>query len=117
MRQSIGSVILTAGLNDPTTAAIIDGDGVLTRADLAEHALSLANALVDQGVSSEDTVVVYDHDPRTTVIACCAVWICGARPLPLDPSLAVPDTISPAMVLHNASAPVDVRPLPDATAS
>lgn len=117
---SLGSIIVTAGRDDPTGAAVIDGDGVLTRAQLADRALSLAHVLVDRGVRPDDTVVVHDHNPRATVIACCAAWIAGACPLPLDPALPVPDAVSPAAVLSDITdihSPTDLRPLPDAAAS
>jgi bile acid-coenzyme A ligase len=126
MRQSIGSVILAAGHDHPGAPAVIDAAGTLSRAGLADRALSLARSLVDGGVRHDDTVVVRCDPGRGTVIACCAVWLAGARPMPLDPDLPVPDAVPAAAVLRAADiADVTDRPggaaegpvLPDLAAS
>ncbi|MDN6324706.1 MAG: AMP-binding protein [Corynebacterium sp.] len=130
MRQSIASIILDAGRDSPDSAAVIDHTGTLTREDLAHRALRLAHCLRSSGVRPDDTVTVsFPHRrDRETVIACCAVWIAGGRPLPLDPDLpgeqrrALLDLVAPAAALGpdpgDPSGPgASPVPLPDAAAS
>lgn len=91
MRQSIGSIILDSGRTDPDSAAVVDSNGILNRGELAKEALFLSRRLRQHGVGCGDadtvTVTFPFHQVRKTVIACCAVWLAGGRPFPVDPDL------------------------------
>ena len=85
----------------PQAEAVVDGQRVLSYAELDRAADALAAALQSCGVGPETVVGVALHRSLETVVAACGILKAGAVYLPLDPAL--PDQRL-AYMLHDARA-------------
>ena len=90
----------------PARAAIVAADGVLSHAELADRAHTLARHLTAQGIGPDDVVAL--HLPRglDLVVAVLGVWQAGAAYLPLnpdDPAARIDQLVAaarPALTVH-----------------
>ncbi len=72
---------------DAAHVAVVDCDERLTIADLRARSASLAGALADAGVGPGDVVAWQLPNWWEAIVACWAVWSCGAVASPITPTL------------------------------
>lgn len=60
------------------------GEQLLSGAEIAAQAASVAGALADHGIQAGDRVIISRRDPVETLLGYLAIWHLGASPLVLD---------------------------------
>src|SRR5690349_8449504 len=92
---------------DGAHVAIVDGDERLTIDDLRARSASLAGALADLGVGPGDVVAWQLPNWWEAVVACWAVWRCGAVASPITPTLRSREV---GFILRQTGARVAIAP-------
>lgn len=126
---SIGRCLTELAAREPDRPAVVDEDGVLTRAQLERRSTALARAYAGLGVREGDMVTVALPNGRDFVLACAAAWKLGATAQPVsarlprteleavvalaDPSLVVGAEVEGRTCVGALDAGEDGTPLPD----
>lgn len=74
-----------AAAENPSSAALIDADGVLRYGELEQEVRRLAAFLSDRGVGAGDRVAICAQNERVFPIAVLAAWWLGAMVVPVNP--------------------------------
>jgi acyl-CoA synthetase (AMP-forming)/AMP-acid ligase II len=110
VRQSISRIITSLADAEPDRVVARDDDAVLTARQLDLASNRLARAYLARGVRQDSLVTIALPNAVETVVACCAVWKCGATPQPVsrgrtaDERAELQQLVRPALVVGVPSA-------------
>lgn len=85
-RAGIAALVEAQAARTPDAVAIVDGDRVLTYAEMNAGANRLAHELIARGNGPESVVAITLERSPAFVVALLAVWKAGAAVLPIDPA-------------------------------
>ncbi|PPF52808.1 acid--CoA ligase [Clavibacter michiganensis] len=120
VRRSISRIITALAEADPDRVVAVDDTRALTARQLDLDSNRLARAYTARGVTRDSMVTLALPNTVETVVACAAVWKCGATPQPIRLGLAdeeraaLQDLVRPALVLGIPSADPGTPSLPAA---
>jgi len=118
VRQSISRVVSGLAEADPHRVVVRDDTATLTTSELDRASDALARAYLDLGVGQDSLVTVALPNTVETVVACVAIWRCGATPQPVSLGLGIAERaeleelVRPALVVGSPSSSPDVPWLP-----
>ncbi|KAL4972976.1 hypothetical protein BDW66DRAFT_154248 [Aspergillus desertorum] len=85
--EGLGQVFHQRMLEDPNATAIIDGETIITYAQLHDQATKLAHVLSRGGISLEEPVGILVEHGISDVVAQAGIIYAGGTCVPLDPKL------------------------------
>lgn len=110
VRQSISRIVTSLAEAEPRRVVARDDDTVLTAEQLDLASNRLARAYLALGVRQDSMVTIALPNTVEMVVACCAVWKCGATPQPVslgrtaEERSELQDLVRPALVVGVPSA-------------
>jgi len=117
-RQSFSRVVTGLAEADPGRVVARDDAGTLTASELDRASWALARGYRDLGVGQDSLVTVTLPNTVETIVACVAIWRCGATPQPVSPGLDADERAEvealarPALVVGTPSASASVPWVP-----
>jgi len=109
-RRSISRIITSLAEADPDRIVALDDTTTLTAQQLDRDSNRLARAYLARGVGQDSMVTIALPNTVEMIVACAAVWKCGATPQPVSLDLTaderadLQELVRPALVLGIASA-------------